>query len=197
MKSKLSAFILLSVMIISVLSSCNENPDTKATTVPTTAVTETTDAKTTDETTAAKTTATETTVSETTEAVIVNEPAEVYAAFRKDADIDLTNAQRFTADNSEYETEVVFTATNGVKSFSFCKLEWLDETDSGESDFEFVPLYTTDSFNEPLVVTMTFWGSVPSYGIIFTDTDDVEYSGVITTSGEDGSLILDVASDMK
>lgn len=80
------------------------------------------------------------------------------------------------ADNSEYESEVVFTANSGVKSFSFCKIEWLDETNSNESDLELIPIFTTDSFEKPLVVTMTFWGS---YGITYTDADGIEYLGTL------------------
>ena len=177
MKKSLSAFILLSVLILGVFAGCADKPGTDIETLPTTNTPET---------------SVTTTVALTTEAAVSNEPAAVYATFAKDTDIALTNAQRFVADNSEYETEIVFTANSGVKNFNFCKIEWLDETDSGESDLELVPVFTTDSFEEPLVVTMTFWGDIPSYGITYTDTDGTEHSGIIRINGMDGSLILDV-----
>lgn len=179
MKTKISAFILLSVLLICVLAGCTSEKDTNTTTTPETTVT-VTEAVVTTSTTAEDSTNN------------TNEPATVYATFAKDIDIDLTNAQRFTVDNSDYETEIVFTANESVKSFSFCSLSWLYNEDLDESDFEFVPMFTTDNFDEPVVVTMTFWGDVPSYGILFTDADGTEHSATISTSGMDGSLILDV-----
>lgn len=119
----------------------------------------------------------------------------VIAVFAEDTLVELTNAERFTADNSEYETEVVFFANYGdVYDFEFCEIKWLDDSDSGESDFEFVPVYKTETLTQdtPLVVTMTFWGDMPSYGIRYTDSEGTEHSGTISTSGMDGSLILDV-----
>lgn len=123
------------------------------------------------------------------------EVSTVIAVFAEDTLVELTNAERFTADSSEYETEVVFFANYGdVYDFEFCEIKWLDESDGGESDIEFVPVYKTDTLTQdtPLVVTMTFWGDIPSYGIRYTDSQGVEHSGTIGTSGMDGSLILDV-----
>ena len=119
----------------------------------------------------------------------------VIAVFAEDTLVELTNAERFTADNSEYETEVVFFANYGdVYDFEFCEIKWLDDSDGGESDIEFVPVYKTETLTQdtPLVVTMTFWGDIPSYGIRYTDSEGAEHSGTISTSGMDGSLILDV-----
>ncbi|MBE6735249.1 MAG: hypothetical protein E7563_07925 [Ruminococcaceae bacterium] len=119
----------------------------------------------------------------------------VTAVFVEDTLVELTSAERFTADSSDYETEVVFFANYGdVYDFEFCEIKWLDDSDSGESDFEFVPVYKTETLTQdtPLVVTMTFWGDMPSYGIRYTDSEGTEHSGTISTSGMDGSLILDV-----
>ncbi len=119
----------------------------------------------------------------------------VIAVFAEDTLVELTDADRFAADNSEYETDVVFFANYGdVYDFEFCEIKWLDNSDSGESDFEFVPVYKTETLTQdtPLVVTMTFWGDIPSYGIRYTDSEGAEHSGTISTSGMDGSLILDV-----
>ncbi len=116
----------------------------------------------------------------------------VYAVFVEDNFIDLTDANRFTADNSESQTEVVFFASGEVYDFSFCKLSLTE--DSGEVT-EYLSLYTVDKLTEykPLVVTMTFAGSVPSYGFTYTDSDGVSHRGTITLSGIDGSIVLDIA----
>lgn len=122
-------------------------------------------------------------------------PSYVTAIFAQDTLVDLTNAERFTADNSDDAQEVVFFANFGdVYDFEFCEIKWLDESDGGESDIEFVPLYTTDALttNTPLVVTMTFWGDIPSYGITYTDSDGAEHTGTISLNGMDGSVILDL-----
>lgn len=116
----------------------------------------------------------------------------VYAVFVEDNFIDLTDANRFTADNSESQTEVVFFASGEVYDFSFCKLGLTE--DSGEVT-EYLSLYTVDKLTEykPLVVTMTFAGSVPSYGFTYTDSDGVSHRGTISLSGIDGSIVLDIA----
>ncbi len=176
MKTKIPAFILLSVLLICLLAGCTSGKDTGTTPPETTG-------------TVSESVVTTSTVAETS-TNNTNEPATVYATFAKDTDIDLTNSQRFTADNSDYETEIVFTGNENVKSFSFCSLNWLDNEDSGESNFEFVPMFTTDNFDKPVVVTMTFWGDIPSYGILFTDADGTEHCATISLSGMDGSVIL-------
>ena len=53
-------------------------------------------------------------------------------------------------------------------------------------------LYTTDALTEgkPVVIRMTFAGDVPDRGIAYTDADGITRYFAITTSGEDGSLLL-------
>ncbi len=116
----------------------------------------------------------------------------VYATLIDHTDADLTNALRFTADNSDYETEVVFHAIGDIYDFAFCEVSNIDYSDSGEFTYELVPKYTTDALTEdsPLVVTMTFWGDIPSYGITYTDSEGTAHSALISLSGEDGSVVL-------
>lgn len=122
-------------------------------------------------------------------------PSYVTAYFADETLVELTNAERFTADNSEYAQDIVFFANFGdIYNFEFCSINWLDESDGGESDIEFVPMYTTDTLttDTPLVVTMTFWGDIPSYGITYTDSEGIDHTGLLSLSGEDGSVVLDI-----
>lgn len=184
MKRRITALVLLSLMLLGALVGCKSSPDTTSTTpneteVATTENTVTTPAK------------DHTDIYDDSDDI----PSYVTACFATDTPVDLTNAERFTADNSEYEQEVVFFANSGdVYDFEFCSINWLDESDGGESDIEFVPMFTVDTLSNdtPLVVTMTFWGDIPSYGITYTDTAGVEHSGTISISGENGSVILDI-----
>ena len=116
----------------------------------------------------------------------------VYATHIDYTGADLTNAHRFTADNSDYETEVVFFASGDVYDFAFCEVTSIDYSDSGEFIYELNPKFTTDTLTEdaPLVVTMTFWGDIPSYGITYTDSEGISHSELVGLSGEDGSVIL-------
>lgn len=116
----------------------------------------------------------------------------VYATLIDYTGADLTNAQKFTADNSEYETEVVFLAAGEITDFAFCSVETIDYTDEGTYKAELKPMHTivTLNKNEPLIVTMTFWGDIPSYGITYTDSEGTNHSELITLSGEDGSVVL-------
>ena len=116
----------------------------------------------------------------------------VYASLIDYTDADLTNAQKFTADNSEYEAEVVFSAIGEITDFAFCSVETIDYTDEGTYKAELKPMHTIDTLNEaePLIVTMTFWGDIPSYGITYTDSEGTNHSELITLSGEDGSVVL-------
>ena len=116
----------------------------------------------------------------------------VYATLIDYTGADLTNAQKFTADNSEYETEVVFLAAGEITDFAFCSVENIDYTDEGTYKAELTPMHTIDTLNEnePLIVTMTFWGDTPSYGITYTDSEGTNHSELIALSGVDGSVVL-------
>ena len=79
-----------------------------------------------------------------------------------------------------------------VTDFTFCSVGNIDYADDGTYTAELVPMHTVGTLNEsnPLVVTMTFWGDIPSYGITYTDSDGTLRSELITLSGENGSVVL-------
>ena len=58
--------------------------------------------------------------------------------------------------------------------------------------FEKEVLYETETLSEdcPLLVKMTFFGTIPSYGIAYTDKDGKEKQFSVEMSGVDGSLFL-------
>lgn len=118
----------------------------------------------------------------------------VYAVFAEDNLIDLSSCHRYVADTSEDSREVVFFASGEVYDFSFCRVNWIDSSAEDGASYECVPVHTIEVLTEyePLVVTMTFDGDVPSYGFTYVDQDGVGHTGTIGLSGEDGSIVLDI-----
>lgn len=122
----------------------------------------------------------------------VREPA-VQVAFADEALLSgLAEYDRFTDYPSDYQVQLVFTADTPVSDFRFLALTLRDVSDSGEMRFDIEELYTTDALAEgkPVVIRMTFAGDVPDRGIAYTDANGIARYFAITTSGEDGSLLL-------
>ena len=76
----------------------------------------------------------------------------------------------FIADSSESSVKILFTAREAVSDFSFLSVEFKDFV-NGRPVFGTSPLKTLKTLEpeRPLLVTMTFFGDLPSYGISFTD----------------------------
>ncbi len=116
----------------------------------------------------------------------------VYAEYEAAVYEGITYCEEFVADNSEHETKVVFFANGEITDFKFMSIEWADDEDGGEIDFVMKEMYTLDKLSEdkPLLVTMTFTGSMPSYGISYDDEYGNEHNCIVEISNEDGSLVL-------
>ena len=119
--------------------------------------------------------------------------AAVQAAFADEALLaNLTDYDQFADYPSDYQTQLVFTADAPVSDFRFLALTLRDVGADGTMYYDTEDLYTTDALTEgkPVVIRMTFAGDVPDRGIAYTDADGITRYFAITTSGEDGSLLL-------
>ncbi len=93
----------------------------------------------------------------------------------------------FTADSSEYRTEVVFAPASDLKDFRFLSLNFRDANDSGVF-FDEKEMYHVAALKagSPLVVRMTFFGDIPSYGISYVDATGKTVRYTLSLSGMDG-----------
>lgn len=98
----------------------------------------------------------------------------------------------FTADTSDQRARVLFSTGDGVEDFRLLALELEDVSETGNMTFTSRELYQQDTLTpeRPLMVEMTFYGDIPSYGIACVDASGAEHRFVLEISGEDGSLLL-------
>lgn len=119
------------------------------------------------------------------EAIVYAEPAEEVLSLYSDYD-------EFVADKTEPQVKVAFSTDSLVENFKVLALSLEDVDENGQMTFSEKQLYTLDSLTSgrPLVVTMTFYGSVPRYGISYVDQNGTERRFAVEMSGEGGSILL-------
>lgn len=141
-------------------------------------------------TTEAETEDTTEAIDKTTEAQ--NEKANISVDFAsEDLLANKDSYQLFEESTSEYHVDAVFTTDSTVKDF---KYEEVTYEESGEY-LKFSAsktLYSLDelTIDKPVVISMLVEGTIPNRGISYVDGDGVVRHFTISTSGEDGSLIL-------
>ncbi len=98
----------------------------------------------------------------------------------------------FTADESEAQTGVIFRSNTDAGNFKLLGLSYEGNDEAGEIAFSEEVLFELEALEKenPLIVKMTFFGTIPSYGISYTDSDGTEKRFAIVMSGVDGSLML-------
>lgn len=94
--------------------------------------------------------------------------------------------------DAEYETTVVFRASEGVADFKLLALALRDADEAGNVTFD-----RSEAFHIPelkagaaLAVPMSFPGDIPSSGFSYTDADGSVKAYTISVSGKDGSLLV-------
>ncbi|MDO4531442.1 MAG: hypothetical protein Q4C06_05625 [Bacillota bacterium] len=98
----------------------------------------------------------------------------------------------FIADESEDHTEIAFIAEGNVQDFRFLGLNVEDVLEDGTLLFTTEALYHAEVFSpeKPLVVKMTFWGTMPTYGISYVNEKGETKNFTVEMSGMDGSVYL-------
>jgi hypothetical protein len=98
----------------------------------------------------------------------------------------------FTADESEHQVELLLSSTQPLNNFNFLRVSIDGVDEDGELITTTESIYTIDTLmpDHPLVVTMSFYGDLPSYGISYEDENGETRNFYITLSGKDGSLLL-------
>lgn len=95
-------------------------------------------------------------------------------------------------DQTGFEGQILFTAERPIYDFQILSLELLDVTQAGELVFDSVAVYEKDAIQpeRPLLVSLTFFGDLPSYGFSYTDESGDDHRSYLGVSGRDGSLVV-------
>ncbi len=98
----------------------------------------------------------------------------------------------FVADAKEQQIRILISVDNTVENFKVLGLEFQDADATGKPVFKEKELYTKKTLTpqRPLVITMTFLGDLPNYGISYLEKQGATMKFAIQQSGEDGSLLL-------
>ena len=122
------------------------------------------------------------------------EPAEpaVTIQWAEDTLANYSSYDTLIADESEPQVKILLSSTYPLKNFNFLKLsiDGADEQGRLITTTESIYNIATLMPNHPLVVAMTFYGDLPSYGISYKDEKGETRNLYITQSGKDGSLML-------
>ena len=117
----------------------------------------------------------------------------VTAVFASDVEGELPPYDEFIADTDEYQEKVVFMTQSTVKEFQVLSLSLEDVDENGKITFSTEKLYGLAELTpeRPLMAGMTFYGTIPNYGISYVDGNGVTRSFSVGISGMDGSLLLE------
>lgn len=104
----------------------------------------------------------------------------------------LSAYDEFIADTTEPQVKVVFSTETDVRDFKVLALTFENADDNGRITFSAKELYALDTLTpkRPLVVGLTFYGTIPNNGISYVDESGKTRSFSLYESGEDGSLLL-------
>ncbi len=95
-------------------------------------------------------------------------------------------------DTTEPQVRIALAATRPVHDLTLLGLEFLDISDEGKPNFKTQVLHTYAELKpeHPLIIVMTFYGSIPGYGFSYRDADGTVRNFAVQESGKDGSLEL-------
>ncbi|MGN1231043.1 MAG: hypothetical protein ACI4TP_04010, partial [Anaerotignum sp.] len=115
----------------------------------------------------------------------------VTALFASDADV--SEYDEFIADTDESQEKILFLAKSTVKDFQVLSLSLEDVDENGKVTFSTETLYALEELTpqRPLMVGITFFGTIPNYGISYVDENGAARSFSVGISGMDGSLLLE------
>ena len=111
----------------------------------------------------------------------------LFPIFAEYAQPDTVSDLQWHCGESEYVTDMIFTANESIRDVRFSLLEILPENWEYQ---ESTILYSTDTLdiNQTLKVSVVFWGDFTTYGLSFTDEDGNRRTYALMISGKDGSL---------
>lgn len=116
----------------------------------------------------------------------------VMVAYSRDYDIYSSKYDTLViGERNENSSKIVFYTHEYIRDFKVMEISLQDVDENGNPTFSTDEVYSATLTEEiPLVVTLTFYGDTPSYGISYIDKDGTVKNYALSQSGMDGSLIL-------
>lgn len=123
------------------------------------------------------------------------EPATLKAEWASDADKEYDSFDEYIdeAATEENGAEPIFISSDKeISNFKILELSLAEVDDEGNIKFSTRTLYKQKELTAdcPLKLTVPFYGTIPGYGLSYTDADGSEKISSINISGEDGSIQL-------
>lgn len=123
------------------------------------------------------------------------EPATVKAEWAADAEKEYDSLDEYIDEAATEESgaePMLISTDKEISNFKLLKLSLAEFDDNGNIKFTTQTLYKQKELTAdcPLKLTVPIYGTIPSYGISYTDTDGSEKISSINLSGEDGSIQL-------
>jgi hypothetical protein len=117
----------------------------------------------------------------------------VHAHWAEDILAQYGDYDEFSIDETEPQSRVALTTDRTVHELNVLMLALESVDDDGNIHFSTEELLEDYSLlpDTPLVLVMTFYGSIPQYGISYEDESGTTRYFAFTVSGEDGSILLD------
>ena len=103
-----------------------------------------------------------------------------------------TQMGNFVADTSEFEVIAAITSSQRIMDLNILSLTYQGVDDMDNIVFSTEELYSYGDFDpgNPFAITLTLYGTIPSYGISYVTADGVTHYYAIGESGMDGSAVL-------
>ena len=123
------------------------------------------------------------------------EPAAVKAEWAAEVEKEYDSLDEYIDEAAIEESgaEPMFVSTDKeISNFKLLKLSLAEYDDDGNVKFTTQTLYKQKELTAdcPLKLTVPIYGTIPSYGLSYIDTDGTEKISSINLSGEDGSIQL-------
>lgn len=123
------------------------------------------------------------------------EPAAVKAEWAADVEKEYDSLDEYIDEAATEESgaePMLISTDKEISNFKLLKLSLAEFDDDGNVKFTTQTLYKQKELTAdcPLKLTVPIYGTIPSYGISYTDTDGSEKISSINLSGEDGSILL-------
>lgn len=101
---------------------------------------------------------------------------------------------QFIADKTKGQVKVLISTSAPANQFKFLKIDLKEVDANGKATFTAKALYEKETLmpNHPLVVGMTFFDSLPHYGVSYVDESGTVRNFAIDMSADDGTVMLSI-----
>lgn len=98
----------------------------------------------------------------------------------------------FSVNEDATQSKILFSSFGTVRDFRLLSLTFRDMDDNGKMNYDTEEIYALEHLTEdrPLVVGISFFGTIPNNGIRFTNDKGETRTYALQISGENGSILL-------